>query len=388
MEFRDVPAPFDRFILDLAARRGLPPAALGPPIDPRDEMFYRAVLPGYRGDLGRAAFRYFESSLRTFEVYGQLAAHLGGFERLERVLDFGSGWGRLTRPLSAVMPRERIWAADLYAEAIGWQAETFGVNGLLSVTRPEQFALPGPFSLVFSASVFSHLPDALFHGWLARLYRLLAPQGLLAFSVHSTELLPADEQPAGPELAYRKWSESGSLSPDIYGMSYVPEAYVAEAVRRLNPERPPQVRRFPRALFENQDLYVVAGEAADISRLDVDIPTLGGMRPLEAGPDGEVVLQGFGIDFNPGSQIVRAELFDGERLIATAEPTADNERALQVFPNPPNMPVRWRIAVPRASLDEAPFLRVALHSARSPRIAYAYAAAPAGADDLGALGRT
>jgi hypothetical protein len=171
-------------------------------------------------------------------------------------------------------------------------------------------------------------------------------------------------------------------------MSYVAEAYVAAAVRELRPDRPPQMRRFPRALFENQDLYVVAGDEVDISDLALDISPLGGMRPMEASGRQDVLLQGWGIDFNPGSQIDRVELAVGDQVVATARPTADNETALAVFPNPPNMPVRWTMTVPRARLEPGRMLRVSLHSARSRRIAYAYAASPAGVDDPSALGRT
>lgn len=388
MEFREIPAPFDGFIRDLVARRGAPSGLLDAPIDPRDEMFFKGVLPSYGGDLGRASFRYFESAVRTFEVYSQLADLLGGFDRLERVLDFGSGWGRLTRSLSQVMPADRIWATDLYGEAIAWQAETYGVHGVLSAEHPDRFKVAGPFSLVFSASVFSHLPDALFRAWLQRLYRLVAPKGLLAFSVHHPELLPEGERPDAATLAYHGWSESGSLGADVYGMSYVAEPYVAAAVRELRPGRPPQMRRFARGLFENQDLYVVAGDEADISSLDLDISPLGGMRPMEASGRQDVLLQGWGVDFNPGSQIERVELAMGEDVVATAQPTADNEAALAIFPNPPNMPVRWTMTVRRDQLEPGRMLRVALRSARSQRIAYAYAASPAGVDDLSALGRT
>ncbi|WP_068876677.1 MULTISPECIES: trans-aconitate 2-methyltransferase [unclassified Phenylobacterium] len=388
MEFQEIPAPFDGFIRDLVARRGAPSGLLDAPIDPRDEMFFKGVLPSYGGDVGRASFRYFESAVRTFEVYAQLADKLGGFDRLERVLDFGSGWGRLTRALSQVMPADRIWVTDLYHEAVAWLAETYGVHGVLSAEHPDRFKVEGSFSLVFAASVFSHLPDALFRAWLQRLYRLVAPNGLLAFSVHHSDLLPEGERSEAAALAYHGWSESGSLGADVYGMSYVAEPYVAAAVRELRPGRPPQMRRFARGLFENQDLYVVAGDEVDISRLHLDISPLGGMRPMEASGPQDVVLQGWGVDFNPASQIERVELAMGDHVVATAQPTADNEAALAIFPNPPNMPVRWTMTVRRDQLEPGRMLRVALRSARSQRIAYAYAASPAGVDDVSALGRT
>jgi hypothetical protein len=383
-----LPAPFDRFLADLLARKGVAADGFSTELDHRDELFFGGVLPGYGGDLGRAGFRYFESSLRTFDIVAQLARHLGGFEAIGPVLDFGSGWGRLTRRLVTAMPPERVWVADLYAEAVAWQAETFGVNGVCSVTRPDRFALPGPFSIVFSASVFSHLPDGLFQAWLARLYALLAPGGLLALSVHPTDLLAPQERGDGVSLVYHRHSESRTLSPDIYGMGYTPPAYVAEAVRALRPADPPPMRAFPRGLFENQDLYVIGGPGADLSGLALDITPLGGVRPVGEAGGGAVRLEGWGIDFNPGSQITRVEVSQGSRALGAATLGVAPQRSLQVFPHAPNPPVGWSLTVPRAELAEADVLRVALHSARSERVAYAYAAAPDGAGDLADLART
>lgn len=369
MDLRDAPAAHRGFLQDLMRRRGLDPATFPGVIDPRDEMFFQAVLPGYDGDLGRAAFRYFESSLRTFDVYRQLAGHLGGFEALDRVLDFGSGWGRLTRCLHGRLPAERIWVSDIYANAVAWQAQTYGVSAVPSVDHPDGFALDGPFSIVFAASVFSHLPDPLFRGWLARLHGLVAPRGLLAFSVHPQDILPdAGLAPAG--IAFQAWSESRSLDPQTYGMSYVTEAYVADAIREACGDAP--YRRFPRGLFENQDLYVVGGEGLDLAGLDLRITPLGGVRPLVV-EDGVVRLSGFGIDFNPGSQIGRVALSISGQAVAETQATADNTAALKVFPNPPNMPVQWRLEAPLGMAREANMLRVDLHSSGG-ETAYAYAA--------------
>lgn len=354
------------FVRHLLARGGFDPEIFHLGIGPGDEMFFKGILPGYPGRDGAAYFRFLESSLRSFSVYGQLAGPLGGFEALDRVLDFGSGWGRLTRALRHHIPAERIWACDIYPDAIAWQTETFGVNGLISVTDPARFALPLDYSIVFAGSVFSHLPDGLFQRWLKRLYRATAPNGILAFSVHDAAYAPEGQAIGEQGIGYAEWSESGSLDAKIYGMSYVRQDYVARAIRETAGEGA-RFKVFPRAIFENQDLYVLAGAEADISDLAITALPLASFS--KAGLE-ERPWSGWGVDPNPGHQIIRADLFIDERHTATMEPTADNVDVAKFFPGALNTPVNWRFD-PVAVADGA-LLRVELtSSARVNASAYA-----------------
>jgi hypothetical protein len=282
-----------------------------------------------------------ESTLRTYDAYRQIAEHLGGFGALGPVLDFGSGWGRLTRALVAHAPRREIWVSDLYAAAIGWQAETFGVNALVSVTHPDRFACPQRFGLVFAASVFSHLPDGLFRGWIARLHAQVADGGVLAFSVHDASFAPAGQAVGEGGIGYEARSESATHGLDIYGMSYVTEAYVRGAVAaELGADV--AVRRFPRALFENQDLYVVAGQGADLEGLAVTTPPLVGVGPLKPGGP----LSGWVLEPAPGAEIAEVSLFAGDERLATTAPGEPRPDLMTFFPGAPNPPRAWRFEGP------------------------------------------
>lgn len=336
------------FVHDMLRRFGFDPAAFLLEIAPDDEMFVKGVLPGYPGRPGAAFYRSMESAVRTHVVYRRLVEHLGGFGRLERVLDFGSGHGRLTRTLLPFLDRRRIWACDIYPNAVAWQAETFGVNGLVSVSDPAKFALTARHDIVFAGSVFSHLPDELFRGWLRRLYEVTAPRGLLAFSVHGAEFAPPGQEIGPQGIGYAGWSESDTLDPHIYGMSYVTEAYVREAVRDACGERVAAgMRVFPRALFESQDLYVVPGEEATLEGLDVHAPPVGSFRRIAAGED----LAGWAVDSNPGSRIVRVDLYVDDRLAETCTPADHAADILQFFPGAPNPPVAWRFPARIAGPD-------------------------------------
>jgi SAM-dependent methyltransferase len=265
--------------------------------------------------------------------------------------------------------------SDIYAVSMAWQAQTFGVNALMSVKDPDLFALDRSFSVVFAGSVFSHLPDALFQRWLKRLYRLVAPDGILVFSVHGVPLLPQGEQIGPDGLRYLEHSESDSLGADVYGMTYVTEAYVEASIARLDAARQVTFRRFDKGLYENQDLYIVGGAQRDLPDIGLRISPIGGFEGATEGAGGELHFAGWGIDLNRGHQIARLEVYCDDGRIHVGEPIADLARALAYFPGAPNMPVRWSFTLPAGLRRPHAVIRVELHSS-SGAVAYAYATPP------------
>ncbi|WP_309644158.1 class I SAM-dependent methyltransferase, partial [Phenylobacterium sp.] len=217
------------FIRDYLARHGLDADRFCRPLPADDEMFFKAILPNYEGDASISAFKFVESTLRHFDAYRQIVdGALGGFPKLGTVLDFASGWGRLTRVLEQRLKPRQIFVGDIYHDAVAWQEKTFGVTGVYSAPDPDGFKHGGVHDLIFVGSMFSHLPDGLFQRWLAKLHGFLGPKGVLAFSVHDEAILPAGQAMDASGLTYLRFSESGSLDLEIYGMSYVTEAYVAD----------------------------------------------------------------------------------------------------------------------------------------------------------------
>ena len=378
MDLSDLNPNFQRFVADLLERKHVESASFCTAISPDDEMFFKAILPGYDHEPNISYFKYVESTLRIFDVYRQLIdGLLGGFANVRSTLDFGSGYGRLTRSLVQHLPRERIWVSDLYPGAMAWQKQMFGVNALASVKDPDRFALDRTFSVVFAGSVFSHLPDALFQRWSQVLYRLTAADGILVFSVHGDALLPAGER-MGPEgLRYLAFSESSSLGSDVYGMTYVNEDYVDATLARLDQSRRVQFRRFPKGLYENQDLYVVAGPSVDLGDFALRISPMGGFEHMAVTGEGEVGFLGWAIDFNQGHQITRFEAFHDAERVHVGAPVADADRLLRYFPGAPNIPVRWHFSLPSRLVGSPCVIRVELHSS-SGSVAYAYAGLPGG----------
>ncbi|MFK7830387.1 MAG: class I SAM-dependent methyltransferase [Congregibacter sp.] len=101
-----------------------------------------------------------------------------------RVLDYGCGWGRMTRVLPYYFKTNLIVGVDVDERLIS------SANALLPFIRHEQItsmqALPfddSAFDIVYANSVFSHLSERSSLFTLGELSRVLAPGGVLVVSV-------------------------------------------------------------------------------------------------------------------------------------------------------------------------------------------------------------
>ena len=65
--------------------------------------------------------------------------------------------------LGLIVAPGRIWASDLQTDAVDFVRDTFGVQALASHADPARFAPERRFDFIWVASLFSHLPESLFH---------------------------------------------------------------------------------------------------------------------------------------------------------------------------------------------------------------------------------
>lgn len=229
-------------------------------IHARDPMLLHSLKT--HGDFATAASQYYNVALQQFAVARQLTAALFADDP-PSILDFACGYGRFLRFAVFGLPHDGIHAAEVKSEALDFVTQTFHVPGIASTTDPAAFEPQERFDFIWVVSLFSHLPDALFHAWLAKLASLLTPRGVLAFSVRGAELLPADRTlPNGIE--FQSASEDAGLDPTIYGTSYVSAEYVAETIARVTHGRG-ATQRLPRALANEQDLWLVAPGRHDLA---------------------------------------------------------------------------------------------------------------------------
>lgn len=110
---------------------------------------------------------------------------LGALPTLDRILDFGSGWGRITRVLLTrqVHPR-KILAADVDQEMTALVNVTLpGITALTVDPMPPTFLNDATLDLVTAYSVFSHLSPEAHAAWADEFGRLVADGGLVVLTV-------------------------------------------------------------------------------------------------------------------------------------------------------------------------------------------------------------
>ncbi|HEY7214096.1 MAG TPA: class I SAM-dependent methyltransferase [Thermoanaerobaculia bacterium] len=304
----------------LFAELGAAPARA---IDARDEMLgFLAAAQG--GDRERGLCQYFRSGASIADSLTQvLRWRFGEPGRPVKLLDFASGYGRITRFLVREIPPERLWVADVYAEGVRFQEETFGVHGLVSTVRPEDLSCGERFDAVLVTSLFTHLPEERFVAWLRVLLGLLAPGGVLAFSAHSPAVLPLGaEIPAGGFL-FQETSESGSLDTSDYGSTWVTEEFVRAALEKAAGAGA-SLHRIDRGLCNFQDLYLAVPEpGVDFSTLRFHGEPHLFLERAALAP-GRLDLSGWAAVLSGEVREVEAVL-DGERLAAAPvdEPRPD-----------------------------------------------------------------
>lgn len=222
-------------------------------IDERDDMLDFAIQL-FDHDRDRALTSYFQNAIEQFQLVKHIASWRG---HIGKMLDFASGYGRLTRLLVHEHLADEVTVSDILEGGMEFQAEQFGVRTILSTTSPENFVAPEKYDLIFVASLFTHLPAATFTAWLRRLAELLTPAGLLVFTVHD-ELLAPEAFKGG--IHFESRSESRVLDVNDYGSTWVTEDYVREQVAAIAPSFASMGAcvRMPRALAEWQDVYVIS----------------------------------------------------------------------------------------------------------------------------------
>ena len=159
---------------------------------------------------------YFESGREGARaIRDALAKNSIEIERLDSILDFGCGVGRILRHWHD-LDGPSIHGTDHNRYMIDWCKESFGfarftTNGLL----PALECPDATFDLVYAVSVFTHLTGATQKKWLLEFHRIIKPGGVLLITTHgmshSSELTSAERrQLAAGRLVVRDPGSEGS----------------------------------------------------------------------------------------------------------------------------------------------------------------------------------
>lgn len=153
----------------------------------------RGLLPAYAvdglpGKIHRNDFMaldlpsYIASSKAHFQALGEDMAAAGKpWDAMASFIDFGCGYGRVTRWLPTVLPPDQITACDVTRPCVRWCERAFGVNGL--VAKPEiRGTAFGSYDGLFACSVVTHLSAPMIEVFLQSVAAMVRPGGVAVFT--------------------------------------------------------------------------------------------------------------------------------------------------------------------------------------------------------------
>ncbi len=130
------------------------------------------------GSIGKNALHEADRFYRVVKEYARKHGH--PVVRGSRVLDFGCGWGRMTRFFLKDTLIADVVGADVDPKMIQQCREGYARGRFEVVPAQPPCALPEKsFDVIYAYSVFSHLNEATSLAWAEELARLLKPGGLL-----------------------------------------------------------------------------------------------------------------------------------------------------------------------------------------------------------------
>ncbi len=287
-----------------------------------------------RENVDQACIEYLRSGKQMMDVVRQVIDwHFGGFDNVSTFLDFASGYGRFTRFLIQEISPQRVWSADIDEDAVEFQRQQFGVKGIVSVRKPDDYLDYRAYDYILVASLFTHLPEASFFGWLERLTCLLAPDGILMFSVNDTAIMPQNLTMDPKGILFIPQSETTRLNKTDYGTTYVTEAFVQSAVNEVTDGKLRCIRA-PRGLMWYQDLYVIVNDSEKDFSDFVFCPGPTGVLDSCAVVDNrEIHLSGWAADLCKDACTTEIHVYANGRLVSRCHPTHDRPDVVQMFQN-------------------------------------------------------
>ncbi len=154
-----------------------------------------------------------------------------------RVLDFGCGWGRLTRFFTRDVGERSLFACDP-VEAILERFRSAGVpaQSARSEFQPKRLPFEGPFDLVFAFSVFTHLSEPAHEACLGAIHAATDPGSILVVTVRPPEYRELSPwlagEPVAPYLFAPHPAEPGDLQYGdgemAYGETVISLPYIRE----------------------------------------------------------------------------------------------------------------------------------------------------------------
>jgi SAM-dependent methyltransferase len=107
------------------------------------------------------------------------------------ILDFGCGWGRISRFFLKDVNGAKLWGVDQWKELVEFACQLTRSRHFLHVNQDPPTEFPAEkFDVIFSYSVFSHIDEDAHRRWLTEFKRILKPGGLVIATTWGREHIP------------------------------------------------------------------------------------------------------------------------------------------------------------------------------------------------------
>ncbi len=226
-------------------------------------MFNKRYLPNFppddlqRNTTGKfgietleEAFFFYQDCLEAFRLLGK------PIQPKHSLLDFGVGWGRVTRFFLRDVPQENLFGIDVMPEFVDICKTSFQSNNFIATKPFPPTPIPSKrFDFVIGYSVFSHLSEHACLQWMIEFSRILVPGGIAILTTRGRSFLDVCESLKGRnnldgyqkslstlfddfEAARRRYDDGqfvhsniegvsggGTMNSSFYGETLVPESY-------------------------------------------------------------------------------------------------------------------------------------------------------------------
>ena len=108
---------------------------------------------------------------RLYQCINDFLGERKNLKNVSNILDFASGYGRLTRYLVSDLNRSNVSIAEIDHNAVDFLTNLFNIEGYKTTERSKNLVINKKFDFIIVISLFSHLSIDYWDLWLDKLCR-------------------------------------------------------------------------------------------------------------------------------------------------------------------------------------------------------------------------
>ena len=201
---------------------------------------------------------------------------------VEAFLDFGSGYGRVTRTIVQKIDPNKVSVFDVDPGATAFCAQEFNVKPInfRNPNRWDYKRVPfEQYDVIWLGSVLTHLSKSYSKEVLTLISEILKPGGLLIFTIHGDQTFPRLQEgyygdhlkELAPGIMYEYRETGFSFVPyqdyeigilpfefvraNDFGMTWMSQSYVDALIKKVSKERLTLLKYEPLGWDNHQDVY-------------------------------------------------------------------------------------------------------------------------------------